>query len=231
MIQRNMPLLVNDPQSLQMILAQGYRVLLCTEDDLSDVLGPVLHPNLIKVSVLLPPYAVISAESNGDMATAFSNYVAYLSQSPTVVEMLQTIYLSAYIGTPICLYLGSEYNGLNSVKQLPQILSANFGLFFGSPGGIYEGLLTTTLRSMYLNHRISGNHVICYWPEDQAFDPYVLEQLYNEFHPPVVMTDMQSMNAYFKEMVNAMSGKMTNQFGQALYSPFMGGAPNAGGKQ
>lgn len=59
-VPRRLDLILGDINQLHYLLAQGSKVLLCTEDQVPQEL--LVHPNVIKVNVLLPPYEVVSLE-------------------------------------------------------------------------------------------------------------------------------------------------------------------------
>ena len=211
-------ILFNDPNQTYPLLAQGYKVLLCTEDPVS--MEVETHPNTIRMSVLLPPYEVVSMEINGDINGMGIAYTNYLTGNRTTVTILRIIYMSVYQGNPIVLCFGSEVNDLNFGKVLVNCLMYYFGLSFipNNTGYINEEYVKPSISDLYLNGEINAMQALSYYPQNVEIDPPVLMKLVQDLNPPVI--DMQTANQYFMQLINDMKGQYSNKNGQQYYCPF-----------
>lgn len=228
----NLSLVINDPNSVNYLLAQGYKVLLCTEDNLpSDIL---IHPNVIKVSVLLPPYEVVSLESDRQWDSAVQQLYYYLSTFSTAVSLCDIIYITALKGTPVCLYMGSEYNDLMCVQAIPQFFSSYMGMLFvpyGAMGMLETSVAQRVLTQEYLSGNFNGLQILSFYPKDMDIPEPILNKLTLELHPPIKIGDIAGANEYFKSLVALMDGKAMNDYGQKYWIPFTGGPAPVGGNQ
>lgn len=233
LMQANLILIVNDINSLYALLAQGYRILLCTEDELPSTI--TVHPNVIKTSILLPPYEAVSFEVDRQLDTAVNKYFMYLSTYSAASSVCNIAYISALRGTPLALYLGSESNDLQLVQQLPRYLQYFKGMWFNQygPGSIDLSVAPAILQEEYLNGNFNGMQILSFYPQNMDLPDMILVKLLNELKPPVDKNDLAAANQYFKQLVVAMNGQCTNQYGQQYYCPFVGGsyAADGGGKE
>ena len=229
-LQRNLLIVSNDIMALHELLAQGYRVLLCTEDQLpADIM---MHPNVMKMTVLLPPYEVVSLEIDRQYDSAMNRYVNYLSAYPSAASMCNIIYLAALGGTPLGIYFGREQNDLQFPNWLLTYFQNFIGLQFSTAlgcGAINTDMAPTILLNMYLNCELQAMQVLAYYPPNTDLPPQMVDKLMAELLPPVPSGDIQAGNAYFKDLILQMNGQATNQYGQALRCPFTAG--NYGGVQ
>ena len=228
----NLALVVNDLNSVQYLLAQGYKVLLCTEDALPAEI--LVHPNVIKVSVLLPPYEVVSLESDRQFDSAIQQLYHYLSTYSTAVSLCDIIYITVLKGTPVCLYMGSEYNDLMSVQAIPQFFTSYMGMMFvpyGAMGMMETGVAPRVLTQEYLMGNFTGLQILSFYPKDMDLPQPMLEKLIMELHPPIAIGDYQGANEYFKSTIKLMDGKAMNEYGQKYWMPFTGGPAPVGGNQ
>lgn len=213
-------MVVNEPGSLPMILAQGYKVLLCTEDSIDPNI--LMHPNIVKSSILLPPYEALTRECDCMTQDAIMTYQQYLIQHPNVRSFMQIVYLSVYMNNPICLYLGTEAMDLQLVQQLPNLLAECYGLNFGGQT-IELSILPAIFEQMYIGGDLTGIQLLSYWPQNTDFTPAILTRLVGEIPPPVPIANINAVNAYFKDVAAAMNGTVKSAYGQTLYMPFQGG--------
>lgn len=229
LMQANLVLVVNDVNALYTLLPQGYKVLLCTEDELPSTIQ--IHPNVIKGSVLLPPYEVVSFEVDRQLDTAVNKYFTYLSTYSAASSICNIAYIAALKGTPLALYLGSESNDLQTVQQLPRYLQYVKGMWFNQygPGSIELDAAPAILQEEYLNGNFSGMQILSFYPQNMDLPEMVLVKLLNELMPPVDRNDLVAANQYFKQLILTMNGRYANQYGQPYYCPFIGGSSAAGG--
>ena len=217
----NLALVVNDLNSVQYLLAQGYKVLLCTEDAIPAEI--VVHPNVIKVSVLLPPYEVVSLE-----------LYHYLSTYNTAISLCDIIYITALKGTPVCLYMGSEYNDLMCVQAIPQFFASYMGMLFvpyGAMGMLETNVAPRVLTQEYLMSNFTGLQILSFYPKDMDLPQPMIEKLIMELHPPIQIGDIAGANEYFKSTIKLMNGQAMNEYGQKYWMPFVGGPAPVGGNQ
>lgn len=233
LIPANLTLVVNDVNSLYALLAQGYKVLLCTEDELPSTI--MIHPNVIKASVLLPPYDVVSLEVDRQFDTAFNKYTMYLSTYNAASSICNIVYISALKGTPMALYLGSESNDLQTIKQLPRYLEYYKGLIFNqyNMGAIETNAAPMILQEEYMNGNFNGMQILSFFPFNMDIPEMILVKLIAELRPPIDPNNLQEANQYFKQLILSMNGQYANQYGQRLYCPLVGGnfAANGGGQE
>ena len=230
-VPRRLDLILGDINQLHYLLAQGSKVLLCTEDQVPQEL--LVHPNVIKVNVLLPPYEVVSLEVDHQWDSAMNQLYHYLTTFSIAVSICDIIYITAMKGTPLALYIGSEYNDLMCVQAIPQFLANYMGLYFvpyGAMGSMELGVAPRVLTQEYLMGNFTGLQILSFYPPDVDLTEPMLNKLYMELHPPVPMGDMKAINEYFKSVIRTMGGQAVNNFGQKYYMPFTGG-PATGGQQ
>ena len=221
--QRNL-VLAYDPNQMYPLLAQGYRVLLCTEDPIPPEVDS--HPDSLRMSILLPPYEVVSYEINGDVNTMAAAYQQYLATNPSVITIIDIIYLSAYLGNPTAICFGSEVRDLHFGQVLLQYLSMTMGLNFqpNGYGSIETNICASVVSRMYLMNEINGTQALSYYPPNMDIEFNMLKKLIAEFNPPLVGADMvMDGNTYFRNMVLQLKGQATNTNGQQFYSPFTAG--------
>ena len=217
MIEQRMLTLLTDPSLAYPLLATGNRVLICTEDPL-----PVeveTHPNTVKLSVLLPPYEVVSMEINGDYNGMSAAYKQYLQTNPTVASIILITALSAYLGTPMALCFGSEVRDLKFGNVLLGYLNSQFGLVFSPYGNgcINTDCIPYVISALYCMGEINGMQALSYYPSGVNIEGNMLNRLIQEMQPPV---KMEEANNYFMGIVNQIKGQWTNQYGKEYYSPF-----------
>lgn len=228
---RNLTLIANDLMSMNYLLAQGYKVLLCTEDPIPAEIQ--VHPNVIKVNVLLPPYEVVSLESDRQWDSAVTQLYHYLSTYQTAVSLCDIIYITALRGTPIVLYMGSEYNDLMTVQAIPQFFANYMGLLFvpyGATGLIELDVAPRVLTTEYLSGNFTGMQILSFYPKDMDLPQQMIDKLIMELHPPIQIGDYAGANQYFKSMIQVMDGQAVTQYGQKYWMPFTGGH-STGGQQ
>lgn len=210
-----------DPNQTYPLLAQGYRVLLCTEDPLLPEIQA--NPNAVKLSVLLPPYEIVSMEINGDFNGMATAYMQYLANNPTAASIIYITVLSAYLGTPMVLCFGSEVRDLHFGNALLQYLQMNFGLVFSTygTGSINTDIIPVVIANLYLLGEIDGMQALSYYPVNANIDPRMLQKLVMEMNPPIQHPgDIYESNLYFKQMIMDMHGQSTNSSGKEFYCPF-----------
>ena len=217
MIEQRQLTLLNDPSMAYPLLSTGYKVLICTEDPLLAEVDT--HPNTVKLSVLLPPYEIVSMEINGDYNGMAMTYQQYLQANPTVASIILISVLSAYLGTPMALCFGSEVRDLKFGEVLLGYLNNQFGMVF-SPYG--NGCLNTdcipyVISALYCMGEINGMQALSFYPMGVNIEMNMLNRLILEMHPPVKNEDA---NSYFMGMVQQIKGQWTNQNGKEYYSPF-----------
>ena len=221
---RNLVLVYNDPNAVYGLLAQGYKLLLCTEDSLPQEF--LVHPNTLKLSILLPPYEAVSLESDQRFDEAIQMYWMYIMSDPTAMTMVDIIYVSALLGNPMALYLGTEVNDLKLIQSLPQFFAnqgLNFNVYAGY-GSIETNIAPIVISRLYLGGEILPMQALAYYPKGLNFTPDILQKLIVDLRPPVDINDYEAANAYFKSMVSAIDGNTVNKYGQKLYSPIVGGS-------
>ena len=213
-------ILFNDPNQAYPLLAQGYKVLLCTEDLVSMEVDT--HPNTLRMSVLLPPYEVVSMEINGDINGMSTAYINYLMQNKTTLTILRIIYLSVYQGNPVALCFGSEINDLHFGEILINCFSQYIGLTFiwNNTGFIDDNFIIPSIRDLYLGGEINTMQALSYYPQNVSIDPNMIMKLIQDLNPPVQINDMNLANQYFMQIINEMKGQDANTNGQQYYCPF-----------
>lgn len=233
LMQANLVLVVNDVAALYTLLPQGYKVLLCTEDELPSTI--MVHPNVIKSSILLPPYEAVSFEVDRQLDTAVNMYTNYLSTYKAASSVCNIAYIAALRGSPLALYLGSESNDLQLIQQLPRYLQYFKGMWFNQygMGGIELDVAPAILQEEYLNGNFSGMQILSFYPQNMDLPEMMLVKLINELRPPVNNNDLMAANQYFRQLIITMNGQYANQYGQRYYCPFVGGSQTAdgGGKE
>ena len=214
--QRNL-ILLNDPSVAYGLLSTGYRVLICTEDPLP--IEVETHPNTVKLSVLLPPYEVVSMEINGDYNGMAAAYQQYLQTNPTVASIVLISVLSAYLGTPMAICFGSEVRDLKFGEVLLGYLNAQFGLIFSpyGTGYINTDCIPYVVSALYCMGEINGMQALSYYPSGINIEGNMLNRLIFEMHPPV---KQEEANNYFMGMVQQIKGQYANQYGKEYYTPF-----------
>lgn len=228
---RNLGMIVNDYNTLHMALSQGYKVLLCTEDPLPQDI--MIHPNIVKVNVLLPPYEAVSHEVDGDFSGACNQYMQYLSASPEVLSIGSIIYVSALLNHPMMLYFGSEYSDLYTLQSLPTCLSNLFGLCFSpsTVGSIDLNFAPNVLRYACMTGLFTPMQILSYYPKNMAI-PYDLEvMIANGVNAPVDVNDQMALDQFIRESMYVLNGQSANQYGQKYYNPFARGSYAADGGQ
>ena len=228
-VQANLTMLSGDINALHGHLYNGYRVLLCTEDPMPpDIL---VHPNVMKVSVLLPPFEAISLESNNQFDAAMAQYFNYLMTSPEAVALMDIIYISALKGTPLVLFMGSEANDLITVQQLPRYFNDYMGMQFNpyGPGYLNTDVAPRVLTQEYLTGNFTGMQILSFYPVDMDLTEEMIAKLTLELCPPILPGNYDVSNNYFKDIIRGLQGKSANQYGQQYYCPFKGGSFAANG--
>lgn len=220
---RDIYLVVNDVNRLHNMLYMGYTCILCTEDELpADIM---YHPLVSKASVMLPPYACVSLESDRQFDSANSQYWHYLSTYRDVACMCNMIYIAALICKKIVLYLGSEFNDLTLIQNLPTFFANILGIGFGtySPGWINTDTAPRIIATEYLERNFDAIHSLSFYPKNTDFPAPMLDKLIEDMRPPIQPGDYQSANAYFRSIVNTMDGSKSDKYGNTLYCPFTSG--------
>lgn len=218
MQQRN--LVMTDSSQAFMLLSQGYRVLLCTEDPIPQEI--LSHPNVIKMSVVLPPYEVLSKELNGDIGGMEYDYTTYLMNDVNASTLLDMVVLSANAGNPIALCFGSEVKDLHFGDVLIRHFQNNLGLFFAPNGyGVIDEIkVGYAVERLFMRGELTAMQALSFYPQNVDFSPSMLNYLAILLRPPVQPSEL---NWYFKNMAQDMNGQHTNQYGQALFCPFEAG--------
>lgn len=227
----NLLMCINDVNGLRALLAQEYKVLLCTEDNLPPDI--MMHPNVIKCSILLPPFEAVSMELDGQLDSAYNNYVNYLTAYWPAMSMMLIIYLSAVKGQALALYMGSEYGDIKILQAIPQVFANHIGMVFSTAygyGTIDLDKASYAIDALYMACEIQPLQVLSMMPKGYDFQPNTIDKLIAETHPPIATGSIEEGNAYFKSLVETMDGQTANQYGQKYYTPFSGGHYGGGQK-
>lgn len=218
-------LVLTDSSQAFILLSQGYRILLCTEDPVPPEV--IAHPNTIKMSIVLPPYEVLSKELNGDIVGMQYDYIAYLMNDPNASVLLDMLVLSANAGNPIALCFGSEVNDLRFGSVLLGYLQNNLGIYFAPNGygAIDKIKVGFAVERLLMRGELTAMQALSFYPIGIDLSPSMLSQLAAMLCPPVQANEL---NQYFKNMVRDLNGQHTNRYGQAYFCPFEAG-PNVEG--
>ena len=228
----NLLMCINDVNGLRALLAQEYKILLCTEDNLPQDI--MMHPNTIKCSILLPPFEAVSMEIDGQLDSAYNNYVNYLTAYWPALSMMLLIYLAAIKGQPMVLYMGSEFGDIKILQAIPQVFANHIGMNFSQAygyGTIDLSRASYAIDALYMACEIQPLQVLSMMPIGYDFQPSTVDKLIVEMHPPIATGSIEEGNEYFKSLVETMNGKTTNAYGQKYYSPFSGGFYKGGDQQ
>lgn len=227
---RNLVMVVNDINVLRDLLAQEYKVLLCTEDQFPPDI--TMHPNIIKCSILLPPFEAVSIELDNQLDSAYNNYMNYLNAYWPAMSMSLLIYISILKGQPMVLYFGSEFPDIKILQYLPQFFQSYIGITFApnGQGAIDIDKAPYAIDALYMQCEIQALQALSFMPIGMDFLPTTVDKMIVEMHPPIMSGDIESGNKYFKELVKEMNGQTANAYGQRYYSPFSGGHFGGGPK-
>lgn len=162
-------------------------------------------PNVSPASILLPPYAAISAFLDNDKNTFFNEYFIHLGSKEADAFICLILAASAR-GINILLYVPrDEAENLGFVDAFTQYMISAYGVYIGNDNGAPFNFdichTANVLCRLYLHDFISYQELLVAYPPNTVMADYLIPKLALELHfygtPMEVATQI---NAYLQRI-------------------------------
>ncbi len=223
----NFPLLMTEEEAKHFMFSGGTVVMVC-EDTPSDLAN---SPNMIKASLLLPPYEAVSAELDGNENDAYNLYRNHLINNEEASLYLLIIYLSLYRGRPVGIYFGPQIFEMRYPQYFMMHMQDSFGLTMGDSTnlGSMDDKFDAFISDLCLKtNLISTLEYVMMMPTGVDIYPDALIRLAMDYRPPIDLAIRQTclgqyleeLNEYFKTLIQSQKSSPT-----PLINPIIGDMP------
>lgn len=157
--------------------------------------------NGIGGSILLPPYAAMMAQMDGNADQFYNQYYLHLyTKEPQ--EFIATILRALMIGTNIVLYCSEDEFKLCG-QFLLQFLQRDFGIVVGTPNNPFyfdPSYIPAICTLLYINDLIKVDELFMLYPDNVPINDIILPKLVEELHPVVDVQSTQGYLNYFNNL-------------------------------
>lgn len=208
--------MINDVNVINQMAMGGVKVVTISEFPQQGQF--VNSDNILKGSILLPPYEIISLLVDGDMNRFNEFYRQYLLQKDSD-EFLCAIFTALMSGIPIALYIDNEELSGCISNALMCYLAAAFGVIVESPNSafLYDTRFNAlNLEKLFVYDLITWQEFFMRYPENIDFSKIVIYKLINQINPATCVTN-PTVDDYKRELVS-IRNNMKNA-GRILINP------------